>query len=236
VAGWAEAAGTGAPAVVLLRDAHALLHARRDPAIAEAETAAALVLPDGMPLVWLLRRAGLRRAERVYGPDLMEAVCALTAGRPVRHAFLGGAPGVAARLADGLTRRHPGLKVAGTLAPAVAARPDRALPDAPVIAAIEALAPDILWVGLGAPKQDLWMAAYGARLRLPVMVGVGAAFDILSGRRRQAPPGLRRAGLEWAWRLAQEPRRLGGRYARTVPAFALLAVGWLLSGAVRTER
>lgn len=222
-------------AMVLHRDAHALLWTRRDPAVAMAEAAATLVLPDGVPLVWLLRAAGLP-AERVYGPDLMEAVCAHTAGRGARHVFLGGGPGVAEALAGRLAARFPGLLVAGTLRPTVPDRPDAAPVDPALVAAIEALRPDILWVGLGTPKQDLWLRAYRPHLSAPVMIASGAAFDLLSGRLPQAPRWLRRAGLEWAFRLAVEPRRLAGRYLRTVPAFAVLAVSALLRGAVRTER
>lgn len=225
----------GLNTLVLHRDAHALLWSRRDAAVRQAEDAATLVLPDGMPLVWLLRSAGAREAERVYGPDLMERVCALPAGRALRHGFLGGGPGVAARLANRLTERFPGLTVAGTLAPEVPARPEQAPPDTATLATVEDWRADILWVGLGTPKQDLWLLANRPRLSAPVMVACGAAFDLLSGTVPQAPRWMQRGGLEWAFRLAQEPRRLGGRYLRTLPAFAVLALWWRLSGAVRAD-
>lgn len=210
------------PTTVLHRDAHGLLHARRDSAAKAAERAADMVLPDGMPLVWLARAAGAKQAERVYGPDLMEAVMA---GPALRHALLGGAPGQAEALAAALARRFPHQVVAGILVPRVDTPPR---PDPALAAALDALEADVCWVSLGTPKQDLWMAAHRPLLRTPVLIGCGAAFGFLGGTVRQAPRWMRRCGLEWAFRVGTEPRRLAGRYGRTVPLFALLAVGWLL--------
>ncbi len=195
---------------------YTLMLAKDQPNVRAALENADMVTADGMPLVWVQRRRGFPDAQRVYGPDIMLALCAETAKRGTRHYFLGGAPGVAAALAETLQNRFPGLQVAGTLAPAVeSGRIDEA-----VIAQICAAAPDVLWIGLGSPKQDLWMAAH--RDRLPcLMIGVGAAFDFLTKRKRQAPPILRRAGLEWAFRLVQEPRRLWRRYVIYNPRFVL---------------
>lgn len=226
----AARAATGSPAVLLHRDAHGLLCARRDPAVKAAERAATLVLPDGMPLVWLARAAGATAAERVYGPDLMTAVMA---GPPLRHALLGGAAGQAEALAAALGRRFPHQTVAGLLVPRIA---DPTRPDPALAAAVDALGADVCWVSLGTPKQDLWMAAHRPLLRTPVLVGCGAAFGFLGGTVPQAPPWMRRAGLEWAFRLASEPRRLAGRYGRTVPLFALLAAGWWLARRGRAAR
>jgi N-acetylglucosaminyldiphosphoundecaprenol N-acetyl-beta-D-mannosaminyltransferase len=215
-------ARTGGPGMIVHRDAHGLLWARRDPAVRAAERAATLVLPDGMPLVWLARIAGARDAERVYGPDLMAAVMA---GPALRHALIGGAPGVADRLAEILAATFPHQRIVGTLCPVVTAP---TMPDTALGAAVDAMGADVAWISLGTPKQDLWMATHRPILRTAVLVGCGAAFGVLAGMVPQAPPWMRRSGLEWLFRLLCEPRRLAGRYGRTVPLFAVLALGWCL--------
>ena len=178
-----------------------------------------------MPLVRLAHRAGHAAVNRVYGPDLLETVAAASAGTPIRHFFYGAAPGVAAELAARLTRDHPGFRLCGTHAP-----PHGAIEDLPLQPIVDA-EPDILWVGLGTPKQEAFMD-HAIRSGVPfgVALGVGAAFDFLTGRVAQAPVAIRRVGLEWLWRLAHEPRRLGRRYLRTVPSFAtavlLQQLGW----------
>jgi len=198
---------------ICLGTAHGLTTALRDPALEAAYAAAWLTTPDGMPLVWL----GPRGTGRVYGPDLMLAVC--DAGRAVglRHFFFGGVPGVAPLLAERLAARFPGLAVAGAATP-----PFRPL-DTPETDAFRAeitrTRPDVIWIGLGTPKQELFMAAHAAGLDAGVLVGVGAAFDFHSGRVRQAPRWMQRGGLEWLFRLATEPRRLGARYLVTNPLF-----------------
>lgn len=195
--------------------AHGLVEARRDPALLQIFNEAWLTTPDGMPLVWL----GPRGVERVYGPDLLLAVC--DAGRAVglRHYFYGGHPGVAEALRANLSARFPGLDVAGTGTP-----PFRSL-DADELSAFHAeiarLRPDVIWVGLGTPKQERFMAAQAATLDAGVLIGVGAAFDFHTGRVRQAPRWMQRSGLEWLFRLATEPRRLGYRYLVNNPAFVL---------------
>ena len=173
-----------------------------------------MVSADGMPIVWLQRRRGFDFAERVYGPDILLALCEQTAGQGVRHYFLGGDNGVAEQLAPVLQARFPGLEVAGTSSPIV----DDLTVDPQLVTEIMQEAPQIIWVGLGSPKQDLWMAAY--QRELPVlMIGVGAAFDFLTGRKRQAPLWIRKSGLEWLFRLVQEPNRLWQRYVVYNPRF-----------------
>jgi N-acetylglucosaminyldiphosphoundecaprenol N-acetyl-beta-D-mannosaminyltransferase len=180
-----------------------------------------LIQPDGMPLVWLGRLAG-RRVERVCGPDFMPALIEQGIGAGRTHFFFGGAPGVPEALAARLSARYPGLRVAGTLSP-----PFRTLSieeEESIIAQINAAGPDYVWVGLGTPKQDLWLAAHRSRLRASALLAVGAAFDLLAGRRRRAPRWMQRTGTEWIYRLAMEPRRLGSRYTRVNARFLRLLV------------
>lgn len=189
---------------------HGIVEAQHDSSFKEILNAADLIVPDGMPLVWLGRRHGYDLPRRVYGPDLMLAFCEETQAQRYRHFFYGGEPGVAERLADSLKRRFPGMQIAATFSPPF--RPLTKEEDEEIVARISRTAPDVLWVGLGAPKQERWMHEHKDRLGVPVMVGVGAAFDMLSGRRRQAPRWMREHGLEWLFRLLQEPRRLWRRY------------------------
>ncbi len=185
---------------------------------------------DGVPVMWAQRWLGGRGAERVYGPDLMQALCERSAERGYRQFFLGGGPGVAEQLAATLQRRHPGLQVAGVACP-----PFRALSEVEetaLIDSINASGADIIWVGLGSPKQDLWMARLRSRLEAPLLVGVGAAFDFHTGRIAQAPRWMQRSGLEWAFRLVSEPRRLWRRYLIYNPKFVLSLGGMLLRRAL----
>jgi N-acetylglucosaminyldiphosphoundecaprenol N-acetyl-beta-D-mannosaminyltransferase len=175
-----------------------------------------LVAPDGMPLAWLHRASG-RKSERVSGPDLMPVL--LDRGRAIgaRHFFYGGADGVADELARRMTARYPGLRVAGTESPPF--RPLSPEEDAAAVERINAATPDFVWVGLGSPKQDLWLGTHRDRLHASVLVAVGAAFDIHAGRQRRAPALMQRTGTEWLFRFATEPRRLGRRYTVTNARF-----------------
>ncbi len=182
---------------------------------------AGMVTPDGVPLVWLLRLAGHRHVDRVYGPDLLLAAFSDPVMAGARHYFYGGAQGVADQLVSRLRRDFPASQVVGTYCP-----PFRALTpeeDAEVIAKINAARPDIVWVGLGMPKQERWIAEHLGSVDAAVLIGVGAAFDFLSGAKRQAPPWMQRNGLEWLFRLATEPRRLWRRYLIYNPRFVYLA-------------
>jgi N-acetylglucosaminyldiphosphoundecaprenol N-acetyl-beta-D-mannosaminyltransferase len=191
-------------------DMHGTVEAQHDPSFKEALNSTDLVVPDGMPLVWLGRKRGYHLPRRVYGPDLMLDFCEKTAGRGYRHFFYGGEPGVPERLAESLKRRLPTMEVCGTFSP-----PFRSLDpeeDQEIVTKISLAAPDVLWVGLGTPKQERWMHEHRDKLHVPVLVSVGAAFDLLSGRRNQAPQWMREHGLECLFRLFQEPRRLWRRY------------------------
>jgi exopolysaccharide biosynthesis WecB/TagA/CpsF family protein len=198
--------------------AHMLVMAQESAQLREA-LGAGLVQPDGMPLVWLGRRAGLA-VERVCGPDLLPAVIQEGIPEGRTHFFYGGAPGVPEALAARMATRYPGMRVAGTLSPPFRAL-SRSEEDA-VIARINDAEPDFVWVGLGTPKQDLWVAANRPRLNASALLAVGAAFDFHAGRRRRAPQWMQRSGTEWIYRLGTEPRRLAGRYTATNARFVRL--------------
>ncbi len=195
---------------VSVTNVHVLIEARHDASFRKAINAADLVVPDGMPLVWLGRLRGYELRHRVYGPDLLASFCQATHKKGYTHFFYGGAPGVAEELARKLKKSFPMLKVVGTYSPPF--RPLLQEEDAQVVEMINQAAPGILWVGLGCPKQERWMYEHRDRLTVPVMLGVGQAFDIKAGRKRQAPEWMREHGLEWLFRLCSEPRRLWRRY------------------------
>jgi N-acetylglucosaminyldiphosphoundecaprenol N-acetyl-beta-D-mannosaminyltransferase len=176
-----------------------------------------LALPDGTPLVWAARLLGHDLRERVYGPDLMLALCERGVHKGYAHFFYGGGEGVPELLSRNLSARFPGLKVAGFYSPPF--RPLSAQEDEEVIKMINDSGAHFLWVGLGAPKQERWMADHLNRIKVPVMLGVGAAFDFLSGKVKQAPDWMQRQGLEWFFRLMVEPKRLWKRYLYNNPRF-----------------
>jgi len=199
---------------------HGISESRNDSDLRRALHAADLVVPDGMPLVWLGRwhRHSLER--RVYGPELMETFCRET-GPAYRHFFYGGGTGTAERLADSLQRRY-GIMVAGTYTPPFRSLTDDELRHLQLT--LQTATPDVLWVGLSTPKQEKWMHQYCATLRVPVSLGVGAAFDINSGRTSQAPRWMRENGLEWLFRLSTEPQRLWRRYLVSIPKASALVL------------
>jgi len=195
---------------VSLTNVNNVMEARKDPAFRKIQDSADLSLPDGMPLVWIGRLNGHPLRRRVYGPDLFLDFCRKTEGKGYSHFFYGGASGVGEQLVDEMSRRFPGTKIAGIYSP-----PFRELSqqeDALVVEKINQTVPDVLWVGLGCPKQERWIYEHRNRLRVPVIAGIGYAFDICSGRARQAPRWMREHGLEWLFRLCTEPRRLWRRY------------------------
>ncbi len=219
LAGWLERGERG---YVCIRDAHGVVLCQDDEELRRIHNEAGMVTPDGMPLVWFCRALGYREVSRVYGPDLMCAVLQDETLRRRRHFLIGGAPGVAEALARALAVRFPGFRAAGVYAPPPEAT-SRGI-DARALAGLEAARAEIVWVGLGSPKQERWMARHAAHVSAAAMIGVGAAFDFLSGRKAQAPRWLQRTGLEWAFRVATEPGRLAGRYLRTVPVFLFLSL------------
>jgi N-acetylglucosaminyldiphosphoundecaprenol N-acetyl-beta-D-mannosaminyltransferase len=171
---------------------------------------AGMTTPDGMPLVWLGRRKGCPAIRRTYGPDLMQAFLSLSENREYRHYFYGGSLETNRKLIERLKEQYPQLKIVGSYAPPF--REACEMERGEILEQIDQSQPDVLWVGLGSPKQDYWLARHRGRLKVPVMVGVGAAFDFLAGTKPQAPRWMQRSGLEWIFRLCCEPRRLWRRY------------------------
>jgi N-acetylglucosaminyldiphosphoundecaprenol N-acetyl-beta-D-mannosaminyltransferase len=171
---------------------------------------ASMATPDGMPVVWVGKMKGNPTIERTYGPDLMDRFCRLHHNKPYKHFLYGGTEETSQRLEAELKRRFPKMNIVGRYAPPFREAHEIEAPE--MIDHINALKPDILWVGLGSPKQDFWMCQHQKKLRVGVMVGVGAAFDFLAGTKKQAPVWMRKTGLEWFFRLCSEPRRLWKRY------------------------
>jgi len=197
---------------------HAVTVAQRDPEMRTALLGSTLTVPDGMPLVWAVNLLGENLPHRVYGPELMRRYTRRCADKGHRIWLYGGRDqGSLAQLALNLRRDFPGLRIVGGYSP-----PFRDLePDEEdeVVELINRDRPDVLWVGTGVPRQEKWMARMRDRLEVPVMCAVGAAFDFHAGRISQAPPWMQDRGLEWTYRIAQEPRRLLPRYLYYNPAF-----------------
>lgn len=214
------------PCYVCVTGVHGVMESQRDEELRRIHNRAGLVTPDGMPLVWLSRLKGLGHVERVYGPHLMLAICERSVSKGYRHFFYGGAEGLPEQLAVVLQNRFPGLQVVGTFSPPF--RPLTAEEDEQIVQMINENRPDIVWIGLSTPKQERWMAEHTHRLNAPVLIGVGAAFDFLSGRKPQAPRWMQRAGLEWLFRLLTEPRRLWRRYLINNPLFVMLVLAQAL--------
>jgi N-acetylglucosaminyldiphosphoundecaprenol N-acetyl-beta-D-mannosaminyltransferase len=212
-----EVVRTRGRACVAAAAVHLVMVAQDDPETRRA-IADALVVPDGVPLVWALRALGHRRATRIYGPDLMANYCARSARTGTSMFLYGGKSDAALELlTTRLRERFPGLRIVDGWSPPFRALSEEELDE--VAARINASGADVVWVGTGQPKQEKWMATMRDRLEAPVIAAVGAAFDFHAGTLPQAPPWMQRAGLEWSYRLAREPRRLWRRYARYNPRF-----------------
>lgn len=199
-----------APHLIAATGMHGITEAQHDASFKQLLNSVDLVVPDGMPLVWIgrLRGYGLRR--RVCGSDLLVSFCQETCTKGYKHFFYGGAPGVADRLALELKKRFDGLEVVGTYSP-----PFRSLhpeEDTAIVEIINGSNADVLWVGLGCPKQERWMCEHRKSLTIPVIVAIGAAFDFFTGGSQRAPAWMGEHGLEWLFRLMREPRRLWKRY------------------------
>lgn len=201
-----------------------LTESQRDTTIEGVLNSADLVVPDGMPLVWIGRLRGYPLLRRVYGPELMLEFCEATARKGYRHFLYGGSPESCKRLARTLRRQFPGISIVGSCSPPF--RPLTERENAELDEIINRASPDIFWVGLSTPKQERWMHDHQAHIRAPVLIGVGAAFDINSGTKKRAPQWMREHGLELLFDLVQEPRCLWHRY---------LFCGWRLVSLVGLE-
>ena len=221
------------PNYVCVRDVNGVMESDRDGTLKAINNQAGMVTPDGMPLVWLAHAKGQKHVRRVYGPDLMLEVFKESESRQWTHYLYGGRPGIGAVLETKLNERFPNARIVGICDPprteSGVFRDLTSAEETQLLGDINAAAPDIVWVGIGTPRQERWMARYRGQLDAPVLIGVGAAFDFHSGVVRQAPRWMQRSGLEWVFRLLSEPRRLWRRYLRNNPEFifkiALQAVG-----------
>lgn len=228
VCDWAR---MGLGGYVCVATVHMVMEALDDPGFRRIVNHASLVTADGVPLVWGLRRLGVSGAGRVYGPDLTRRICKAAADRRIAVGFYGGTPEVLRRLQARLRGAIPELEIACALAPPF--RSLTASEQAKVAEDVNASGARILFVGIGCPNQERFMARHAADIGA-VMLGVGAAFDFLAGVKRQAPAWLQSAGLEWAFRLASEPRRLWRRYLRHNPRFVGLFARQLLAEGPRS--
>ena len=197
---------------------HTIMVCHEDAELREAVLNSSLTVPDGQPLVWAMNALGGNLTDRVYGPDLMARYCERAAANGTRMYLYGGRnQGALVQLALNLRQRYPGVKIVGGYSP-----PFRDLSEEEedaIVDEINRTKADVIWIGVGAPKQEKWMAAMRPRLDASVLIGVGAAFDFHAGLVPQAPEWMQSAGLEWLYRMAQEPRRLGPRYVRYNPRF-----------------
>lgn len=207
----------GSAGYICVAAVHGITEAYRDTEYRKIMNRALLNVPDGMPLSWIGHLQGFPEMDRVFGPDFMSAMCRVSVHRGYRTFLYGGQPGVAELLSKSLQAKFPGLQVVGTYTP-----PFRGLTpqeECELIDQVHRSRPHILWVGVSTPRQERFMAKYFKRLEVPLLVGVGAAFDFHTGRIPDCSAWMKRAGLQWLHRLAQEPRRLGKRYLSTNPAF-----------------
>lgn len=221
---------------VCVANVHMVMEAYDDPVFARVVSRARLVTSDGMPLVWMLNRLGRRDARRVYGPTLTLHLCRMAQASDVPIALYGGTPESLEAFRAVLARRFPALRVVCAISPPF--RPLTPSEDTAYTARLRDSGARLVFVGIGCPRQEIWMAEHTARLPGALLFGVGAAFDFHSGRVRQAPSWLQAMGLEWAFRLVMEPRRLWRRYAVHNPRFLFLAMRQVLgfaAGPVRGE-
>jgi N-acetylglucosaminyldiphosphoundecaprenol N-acetyl-beta-D-mannosaminyltransferase len=215
-----EAVAARTPGYICVAAVHTVMASQEDAELRAAVRSASFTVPDGQPLVWALNLLGHGLSSRVYGPDLMWKACERAARTGTRFYLYGGRnQGALVQLALNLRQTFPGLRIVGGYSPPF--RELEADEEARLLGEIDASGADVVWVGIGVPKQEKWMARVRPRLRVPVLVGVGAAFDFHAGLIPQAPGWMQRLGLEWVFRLSREPRRLWRRYVRYNPRFVV---------------
>jgi N-acetylglucosaminyldiphosphoundecaprenol N-acetyl-beta-D-mannosaminyltransferase len=212
---------------VAVSGAHGVVESAYDERIRVAHQHASIVVPDGMPIVWLGRLLGFDSVGRVYGPELMETMFSKPECRKLRHFFYGSSPSVVSRLRETLASRFGEFNMVGMHCPPM--RPLGFAEDEEVIERLRQIRPQIIWIGLSTPKQELWLHMHMHQIGTGIGIGVGAAFDLLSGRTTQAPRWVQRAGLEWLFRTIVEPRRLVRRYCFVIPRFLWFFVKALLT-------
>ena len=187
-----------------------IMECKRNEKVLMSVNSADLATPDGMPVVWIGKIQGYKNIRRVYGPELMQKICGISEKNGYRNYLYGSSPNVLTKLREKLNKKYPCLIINGSFSP-----PFRQLTkdeDDKIVEDINSSNPDIVWVGLGSPKQDLWMHEHRQRINAPIMIGVGAAFDFLAGTKPQAPRWIQDNGFEWLFRLITEPNRLWRRY------------------------
>ena len=202
---------------VCVTGVHGVIESQTSDDLKQITNESLMTTPDGMPTVWVGRLQGHKNMRRVYGPDLMLEICRESVAKGYRHFFYGGNEGIAEQLAVTLAEMFPGIQIAGTYTPPF--RPLTAREEISLAATVRRQKPDIFWVGLSTPKQEKFMAEYIGKLDTKVMLGVGAAFDVHTGKMQDSPEWIKRLGMQWFHRLVQEPRRLGKRYGVIVPLF-----------------
>jgi N-acetylglucosaminyldiphosphoundecaprenol N-acetyl-beta-D-mannosaminyltransferase len=212
---------------VCVTGVHGVMEAQYDERLRSILNASYLTTPDGMPTVWVGRLQGHSNIHRVSGPEFMLEMCKVSLVRGYKHFLYGGKPGVAEDLKKALTKQFPGLQITGTYTPPF--RPLNQEEEADLERQIRESGADILWCGISTPKQERFMARYCGRLPVKLMVGVGAAFDVHSGRTKDAPEWIKNAGMHWFFRMIRDPKRLAGRYMKNNPRFLWL-IGLQLSG------
>lgn len=207
---------------IIFRDLHGIIRCQDDPNFLKVHREATLVCPDGMPLVWIGKRRGYKEMGRVYGPDMMRELMNATRDGSASHFLYGGNVGIAEKLKHSLEEQFPGVVILGTYTPPFG--PLSAKQEAELKTRVAELKPDFFWVGLGTPKQEFFMNHYLPELDTRVMLGVGAAFDYLSGTVKEPPLWIQRSGFQWLYRICSEPRRLFVRYLKTIPRFIYLLI------------
>lgn len=213
---------------IVLTGAHGIIEMQSDEKLKNINNNAGLVTPDGMPEVWLGKIKGFKNIEKVYAPEIMEETFKVSVQNDIKHFFYGGKEGVAEKLKTVLEEKYQGIKVMGTYYPPFRQLTDEEKND--IVEQINNSKADIVWCGLGCPKQERWMAEFRPLLDASILIGVGAGFDFLSGEKPLAPYWITRSGLEWFYRIFSDPKRLIKRYGKVVPKFIFLNLLELLNG------
>lgn len=213
-------AAEGQKGYIIFRDVHGVIRCQDDPEFLRIHREATMVCPDGMPLVWIGKQRGFKQIGRVYGPDIMRDLMCSTQDGSATHFLYGGKEGVADALKIFLESQYPGVRILGTYCPPFG--PLTAEHETDLHDTISNLKPDFFWVGLSTPKQEFFMHEYLPKLDTKIMLGVGAAFDYLSGAVKEPPVWIQRSGFQWLYRICSEPRRLFLRYLKTIPRFLWL--------------